>query len=71
MVYMMPIPAMSPMFNMIDRMVSNGEPVGGYHWIDNHGDDTGRGEDAEQAYVSVGLPVPHRGRGFSRRGLSG
>ena len=39
---------------------------GVYHLIDNHGDDTGRGEEDEMEYVPVSLPVPRDGRAFSR-----
>ena len=41
----------------------------GAHWvchvIENHDDDTGRGEGDEQAYVPVYLLARHGGRGFS------
>ena len=38
---------------------------GVYHLIDNHGDDTGRGEEDEMEYVPVSLPIPRDGQGFS------
>ena len=38
---------------------------GVYHVNENHGDDTGRGEDDDMEYVPVCLPAPQDGRGFS------